>query len=60
MLADSAETPPEIREKATYHCARILEEMGLDDAATRYYRLLLTTFPNSILAPKVKVKLAGT
>jgi membrane associated rhomboid family serine protease len=60
MLADSAETPPEIREKATYHCARILEEMGLDDAATRYYRLLLTTFPNSVVAPKVKAKLAGT
>ena len=59
MLADSAETPPEIKEKATYHCARILEEMGLGDAATRYYRLLLATYPNSVVAPKVKAKLAG-
>lgn len=59
MLANSPEASPEIREQATYQCASILEEMGLDDAARGYYKRFLANFPNSIAAPKIKAKLAG-
>ena len=57
MLADSANTPPEIRERSMFQCAMVLEDMGLNEAATSYYTRFMETFPNSLAIAKVKAKL---
>ena len=57
MLLNSASIPIEIRERAMFQCAMILEEMGLNEAATSYYTRFMETFPNSSAVPKVKAKL---
>jgi hypothetical protein len=57
LLVDSESTPPDIREKAIYRCARILDEMGLEEMARDYDRLFAELFPRSPLLPKVFARL---
>jgi lipopolysaccharide biosynthesis regulator YciM len=57
MLSDSSDTPSDIRERAMYQCASILEEMGLDEAAASYYGRYVESFPDSPALPRIKAKL---
>lgn len=57
MLSNSAQVQADIRERATYQCAAILEEMGLNEAATSYYKRYIEAFPGSPALPKIKQKL---
>ncbi len=57
LLADADTIPPDIREKAIYRCARILDEMGLDDVGRDYYRHFAALYPRSPLLPKVFARL---
>ena len=57
FLVDSDATPPDIREKALYRCARILDEMGLEELARDYDRHFAALFPRSPLLPKVFARL---
>jgi membrane associated rhomboid family serine protease len=57
LLADSDSIPPDIREKALYRCARILDELGHKDMARYYFRCFAALFPRSPLLPKVFTRL---
>lgn len=57
MLANAPDTPLDIRERAMYQCAVVLEEIGLFEAAEGFYKLFVQQFPNSAAVAKVKVKL---
>lgn len=57
LTLNSANTPAEIRERAMFQCAMILEEMGLNEAATSYYTRFMEAFPHSSAIAKVKAKL---
>lgn len=57
ILAESQETPPHIREKALFQVAKVMDYMGLSDAAKMFYRRFVDTFPESPMAEKAKVKL---
>ncbi|MBI3399288.1 MAG: rhomboid family intramembrane serine protease [Deltaproteobacteria bacterium] len=57
ILANSANTPPEIRERSMFQCAMVLEEMGLNEAAKGFYSHFLEAFPQSSAVPKAKAKL---
>lgn len=57
MLAVSPETPLDIKEKALFKSASVMEEMNLEDAAQFYYKQFLEEFPGSELAEKVRGKL---
>jgi len=58
MLSGDATTPPALREKAMFQCARLLEQNGFRDAAKRYYRQFVDLFPESAMSDKVRAKLA--
>jgi len=57
LLADSDATPPAIREKAIYRCARIFDEMGREEIARYYYRCFASLCPRSPLLPRVFARL---
>lgn len=54
MLVHDKDTPPNIREPATYQCAVVLDAMGLEDASTGYYKTFIENFPDSQMAEKVR------
>lgn len=58
MLCSSAETPPQIKERAMYQCAVVLETMGLLEASREYYKMFVDNFPNSQAVEKARAKLA--
>ena len=58
-VCQNQQTPDLIREKAFYQCARILDSMGLADAARDYYRGCMEKFPESPLSAKAKMHLAN-
>ncbi|HEU0264721.1 MAG TPA: rhomboid family intramembrane serine protease [Geobacterales bacterium] len=57
MAAKSPDATPDLKERALYQCAFVLEQMGLTEAARNHYDSFLATFPHSALAPKVRLKL---
>jgi membrane associated rhomboid family serine protease len=60
LLSDEATTPPNIREKAMFQCARLMEFIGKDDTAMHYYRQFVETFPQSPLHAKVLARINTT
>jgi Tfp pilus assembly protein PilF len=57
LLSDDPKTPPAIREKAVFQCARQMEFIGNWDHALHYYRLFVNTFPDSPLHAKALARL---
>lgn len=58
QLADSADTPGEIREQSLFYSARILEQLGLPEPARRYYTRFAEEHPNSSRIESVQSRLA--
>ncbi len=48
MLIDGEDISAEFREKAMYHLARLLDQMGYVEAATDYFTLFLERYPLSV------------
>ncbi|MDD2364766.1 MAG: rhomboid family intramembrane serine protease [Desulfuromonadaceae bacterium] len=48
------DTPPDIKEKAMYNCARVFDEMDLPEAANLMRINYLNLFPDSISSAKVR------
>jgi membrane associated rhomboid family serine protease len=59
LLAGNAQTPAGLRERAMFQCARVLEEMGLPDAAADWYGRFVETFPGSPNLAKARARLAA-
>lgn len=57
LLADDPTTPPALREKAMFQCARQMECLGKLDLAVHYYRQFVETFPQSPMHGKVLARL---
>lgn len=57
MVSQDEQASRPIREKAMFQCARVLEELGFDDAAVNYYALFVDTFPESPNLPKARARL---
>ncbi len=57
LLADDSATPPAIREKAMFQCARQMEFIGNMDTALHYYRQFVDLFPESPLQAKALARL---
>ena len=57
LLSDDPKTPPALREKAMFQCARQMELIGNPDMALHYYRLFTNTFPKSPLHAKALARL---
>ncbi|PLX99080.1 MAG: hypothetical protein C0623_10290 [Desulfuromonas sp.] len=58
ILSADATTPPTIREKAVFQCARLLEIGGFADSANRHYQLFAELFPQSPMMEKVQIKIS--
>ncbi|MBE9536383.1 MAG: rhomboid family intramembrane serine protease [Proteobacteria bacterium] len=58
ILAESQETPPDIKEKALFQVARVMDDMGLAEAAEMFYRRFVGAFPESSMSKKAKARLA--
>ena len=56
-LAISEDTPSDLREKAMFRFASLLEETGQSETAMNYYIKFIETFPDSVMAEKVKKRL---
>jgi len=54
LVANDAGAPPSMREKAIFQCGRILEEMGLPDAARGWYSRFIEEFPDSPNRAKIE------
>lgn len=59
LLAESNDTPPDIREKAMYKAAVIMEELGLSESAQRYYRQFIEIYPDSEMSDRVRGKICS-
>jgi len=57
ILSDDPATPPVIREKAMFRCARQKEVVGDRTLAAHYYRLFAETFPESPVHAKAVARL---
>jgi TolA-binding protein len=57
LLSDDPQTPPALREKAMFQCARQMELIGNPDMALHYYRLFANTYPTSPLHAKALARL---
>lgn len=57
MLLKEPGIPPEMRQKALYQEASLLEKMGHDEAASGLYRQFVSEFPDAPAAPRVRSKL---
>ncbi len=60
LLSDEATTPPNIRERAMFQCARLMEFIGKSDIAMHYYRQFAETFPQSPLYAKALARINTT
>jgi len=60
LLADDASTPPALRERAMFQCARQMEAGGEFDIAMHYYQQLTNLFPQSPLCEKAIAKLKAS
>jgi len=58
MLSADDTTPPAIREKAIFQCARLLERTGFKEIALRHYQQFAELFPESALMEQVRLKLS--
>lgn len=59
LLAESNDTPPDIRENAMYKAAVVMGELGFNEAAQRYYRQFIERYPDSNMSDKVRSKICG-
>jgi len=59
LLSDDHSTPATIREKAIFHCARLMESLGRIDVALHYYQQVVDGFPDSPFRPKALARLAA-
>lgn len=57
LLSDNEATPPLIREKAMFQCARQMEFVGKIDIALHYYRQVVDTFPDSSFKSKALARI---
>lgn len=57
MAAQAPDATSQIRERALFQNAMLLEQMGFDEAASGVYRSYLQQFPDGDGAPKARVKL---
>lgn len=57
LLTDDSATPPAIREKAMFQCARQMESIGNMDTALHYYRQFVEVFPESPLHAKALARI---
>jgi len=56
-IVNTKDAPADIRERALYQYASILDEMGLAEVARDFFEQFLAGFPESGAVPKVKLKL---
>jgi TolA-binding protein len=56
-IVNAKNTAVDIRERALFQYASILDEMGLEEVARDFFEQFLAGFPNSAAIPKVKLKL---
>ncbi len=60
LLADDASTPPVLRERAMFQCARQMESTGEFDIALHYYQQFIDLFPQSPLCEKAVARLKAS
>ncbi len=51
------DAPPEIRQRAMFQAAMLLDTLGYDENAVSLYRQYIAEFPDAPAAPKVRMKL---
>jgi lipoprotein NlpI len=56
-IVNEKDTPVDIRERALFQYASILDEMGLEEVARDFFEQFLSGFPESAAISKVKLKL---
>jgi hypothetical protein len=57
LLLQETGISPEIRQKALYQAASLLEKMGHDEAAGTLFRQFISEFPDTPAARKFRIKL---
>ncbi len=57
FVLEKADAPPELRQRAMFQDATLLEKMGNEEAAMDLFRRFVTEFPAAPAAPKVRMKL---
>jgi membrane associated rhomboid family serine protease len=57
LLAESKDATPRDRERALFHCGRLLEELGDEEMARVRYTELVQAYPDAAVAPKLRLKL---
>jgi membrane associated rhomboid family serine protease len=57
-LLKDGQLPAAQREKVLFQYARILDGLGLAEAAADYYRMFVESFPDSVHFPKARARLA--
>lgn len=59
LIVKDQQAPPAIREKAMFQYARILDELGMKQAATESYSAFVTSFPASPSLTKAQTRIAA-
>ncbi|MBI5971119.1 MAG: rhomboid family intramembrane serine protease [Deltaproteobacteria bacterium] len=57
MCVDAKDAAPDVKERALFQHAAMLDEMGHKDAATGYYERFVRDYPNSVAVAKAKARL---
>ncbi len=57
FILKEPQTPPELRQRAMYQTASLLDKMGHQEAAEGFYRQFIGEFPDAPAAPRVRMKL---
>jgi lipopolysaccharide biosynthesis regulator YciM len=57
-LLKDGQLPAAQREKVLFQYARVLDGLGLAEAAADYYRMFVESFPDSVHFPKARARLA--
>ncbi len=59
MICRDGQTPPPLKEKALFQCARVYEAMGFQEAAVELYAQFVSSFPASPHLPLARAKLGA-